>query len=167
MLACEQHVEQQPELIHIGSGRRQIPEHLLRSGVFRSQRGFIDARRVIVGRRIRAQQLRDAEIEQLHLAVARHEYVRGLEIAVNDEVTVRVRHRRDHVYEQAHAIDDRQRLRLAIVIDARTIDIFQRQERHTVDTSPCIEKSRNVRMSETRKYLALQPEPIGAAGPAH
>ncbi len=43
--------------------------------------------------------LGDAEVEQLHDAVVADENVRRLEVAVNDQVPVRVLHRLAHVAE--------------------------------------------------------------------
>ena len=59
--------------------------------------------------RVAFEQLGDAEIEQLHLSVRAHQHVRRLEIAVHDQVRVRVRHGGEHVEEQADARIDAER----------------------------------------------------------
>jgi len=54
-----------------------------------------------------AEDLRDPDVEQLYLPVAGHENVRRLEIPMDDEVLVRVRHRIAHTPEQIDALVDR------------------------------------------------------------
>ena len=79
--------------------RRPAAAHLLRRGVGRGHQAQAGARRSSPGRR-RVELLGDAEVEQLHRPVGRHQDVRRLEIAVDDAVAVRVLHRLAHRAEQ-------------------------------------------------------------------
>ena len=55
--------------------------------------------------------LREPEVEQLHHAVAVHEDVRRLEVAVDDEIAMRILRRLAHRQEQPHTLLDAERSR--------------------------------------------------------
>ncbi|MEZ4308281.1 MAG: hypothetical protein R3F14_09580 [Polyangiaceae bacterium] len=89
---CEQPVEDRPERPHVGA-----PVHVTR--IPDLLRGHVERRAQHVARRgellvVRAQHLRDAEVEHLHerraVRLADEEQVRRLEIAMNDPEAVRL-----------------------------------------------------------------------------
>ena len=72
MLAAEKHEEQHAERIDIGRGRHRIAEHLFRGGELRRQRAtsFAGELGCLARSSLVLEQLGDAEVEQLHRAVA-------------------------------------------------------------------------------------------------
>jgi hypothetical protein len=94
---------------------------LLGRGVFGRHQRRGGARR-FVGAGI--EQLGDAEVEQLERAVRCDEHVRGLDVAMHDEVAMRVRHRVADVEEQREAR-----------VDVEPPRIAMREQRLAVDDS--------------------------------
>ena len=70
-----------------------------------------------IGVGFRFEQLGDAEVEQLHRAVGGHEDVVGLEVAMHDEVLMRVTHGRAHLQEELHALAHAELPRIAPGVD--------------------------------------------------
>ncbi len=114
------------------------------------------ARRLV--RLVGLDQLGDAEVEQLHLAVARDEHVRRLQVAVDDQVRVRVRDGREHVEQQPQPRVDAQRSPIAIFVEALAVDVFQHEERLAGRRDARIDEMRDVRMREPREDAAFAPE---------
>ncbi len=106
------------------------------------------------------EQLGDAEIEQLHLAVRGHQDVRGLEVAVHDQVGVRVGDRRQHVEEQPHARLDAQAPRVAVAVDALAVDVLEHQVRLAVRRDAGVDQLRDVRVAQPGEDAALAPEAL-------
>ncbi len=104
-------------------------------------------------------QLGDAEIEQLHAAFARDKDVRRFEIPVNDEVGVRVRHRRQHIEKEPHTRIDREPIRVAISIDRLAINVLEHEIRLTDLGDAGIDEMRDVRMRELGENTGLTCEP--------
>src|SRR5262249_10289438 len=69
-----------------------------------------------------AQYPRNAEVEQLRLAGRVDQDVRRLQIAVDDQVAMRVRHRAADAEKKGEHVADRQALRIRI--DRRAVDVF-------------------------------------------
>jgi hypothetical protein len=86
---AQQFVQHDPQGIDVGGGRDRLAAHLLRCGVVGGQQADMHVRedrgRVLVG-----EQPRNAEVEQLQLAVARHQHVGGLQVAMDDQLRVRL-----------------------------------------------------------------------------
>ena len=88
------------ERVDVDGGRERLPGDLLRCGVIERERaaGVAGELRFVGGALLH--QLRDAEIEELHLPALRYEDVGGLQVAVQDKVGVRVRDRIDHLIDE-------------------------------------------------------------------
>ena len=86
--ASGQHlVQHHAQGVHVGGGRDALPADLLGRGVarrHRSRAGLREARRVGI------EHLGDAEVQQLHLTRRRDVHVRRLQVAMHDEVSMRV-----------------------------------------------------------------------------
>jgi hypothetical protein len=70
------------------------------------------------------EELGDAEVEQLDLAVGAHQHVRGLQVPVHDQVRVCVRDRGRHVEEQPDPRLGAQAVGLAIGVDVRAVHVL-------------------------------------------
>ena len=106
----------------------------------------------------RLEQLRNAEIEQFRDAVRRHEDVRRLEIAVHDQVLMRVLHGVAHLEEQAQALLDRQPLLLAPRGDLHAGDVLENNVGRAVISGAAVEQSRDVGVLQVRENLPLATE---------
>ena len=85
----QQFVQHHAERVHVGHGRDRFAADLLRRGVVQREGAHAGAR-VLDHRLLAVEQLGDAEIEQAHFAGGRHQDVGRLEVAVHDQVGVRV-----------------------------------------------------------------------------
>ena len=102
-----------------------------------------------------AEQLRDPEVEELDLPAARHEDVRGLQVAVHDEAPVRVVDRGADAEKELDPPRHRETVRVAVFPDRRPFDVLHREERKAVGRHAAVEESRDPRMLETGEDLAL------------
>jgi hypothetical protein len=157
MATDQQHIQKHAELIHVGGGRRELAEKLLRRSVFGREHDLIDerARRFITIRPLSADQLGDAEIKQLDCAVASDEHVRRLEVAMHDQVAMRMRDRQHRIHEQSNPCLDVEVVRIAVPVDAIAIDVLQDQELLAVGSRAGIEQPRDVRMRQARQQPAF------------
>ena len=122
MAAREQQVQQHAERVDVGRRRHLAAVHLLGRGVRRRQHGIALPCERLNTIALRFEQVGDAEVEQLHLPVSRDEHVRRFQVAVHDEVGVRVRDRREHVEEQIHAAVDGKLVHVAVAVDGLAVD---------------------------------------------
>ena len=87
--------DQRAERVDIGRRRHRLAAHLFRARRTRGVIGPLPSRVSVGVRAARSsvplvQDLGDAEVEQLDLPVGRHQRVRRLQVAMDDEVLVRV-----------------------------------------------------------------------------
>ena len=100
-LSGEQFVQQHAEPVDIRHRRHSRAAKLLRAGVLRCQHLGAEHRRHRVA--LVLQQLGDAEVEQLRHAVGGDQDVRWLDVAMHDEVLMRVGHGGAHLAKQSGA----------------------------------------------------------------
>ena len=112
------------------------------------------------------EQLGDTEVEQLDLTSDADEHVGRLEVAVNNQVGMRVRDRLQHIEEETETGVDVQPVLVAIVVDALALHVLEHQVRVARLRYTRIDKVGNVRMREPREDVALAPEAL-FAGAAH
>jgi hypothetical protein len=160
--AGEQLEQERAERMHIGAGRRCLAAPLLGRGVVGREgaAGRLGQRR---GRRaarggVVVEQLGDAEIEQLHLPGAVDQDVRRLQVAVQDQLAVRMRDRADHVLQQAHARAEVEPVAVAPLVDRRALDVLEHQIRLLPLGHAGVDQPSDVRMVEPREQLAFAPE---------
>jgi hypothetical protein len=165
MDAGEQYVEEDAERVDIGRGRHRGALDLLGRCVVGSERAAAGLRQLgrRFGRVFAAEQLGDAEVEQLHLPLGGHEDVARLEIAVEDEVAVGVRDRVEHVENEADAGADVEPALVAPAVDRHAVDMLEDEIRLAAFGDAGVEEARDVRMRESRERLALAREPRRAA----
>ena len=92
-----QFMQQQPERVHVGGGGGAVAGELFGRGVADGVGALVEAGGI--GAAV-VEQFGDAEVEQFRVAIGRHQHVGGLEVAMHDEVAMRVRHRRTHLPHQ-------------------------------------------------------------------
>ncbi|HRD98964.1 MAG TPA: hypothetical protein PLA97_21505 [Rubrivivax sp.] len=95
------------------------PGHLFGAGVARRQRSAD-----LAGL---AQQLRHAEVQQHRVPVLAHQHIARLDVAVHDQLTVRVAHRTAHLFEQGQHRFQIQPPIAAIAVQRVTLDVFHHQ----------------------------------------
>ncbi|MFN8587523.1 MAG: hypothetical protein U0704_06935 [Candidatus Eisenbacteria bacterium] len=105
-----------------------------------------------------ADQLGDAEIEQLRAAFAVHEDVARLEIAVHDQVAVRELDGLAHAEEALHARTHVERMLVAPAVDGQAVHELHDEVGLAVGRRAAVEQSRDVRVREGREQLALAAE---------
>ena len=161
MLPAQQLVQQHAERIDVGRRRDRTAGHLLRRGVLRRQRRAglpRQPRHAVV-----FDQLGDAEVEQLDLSVGGHEDVRGLEVAMHDQVGMRVGHGRQHVEEQANALLDAQARFVAVGVEVPALDELEHQVGLARVGHAGVDQPGDVRMGEPREDGAFAPEALFTA----
>ena len=104
---------------------------------------------------IRGDERRDAEVQQVRLAVGRDEDVAWLQIAMDDEIAVRELHRAADLQKQAEPVVDGERRVLAVVVDAPTVDVFHDEIGQSLFGCAAIEEPRDQRMFELGEDLPL------------
>ncbi len=164
MVAGEQLEEQDAEGVDVGGGRDRAAGDLLGRGVLRRQRDT-----ALTGqhrhRFVVAEQLGDAEVEQLDLAAGGDEHVRRLQVAVDDQVGVGVRDRRLDVQEQADARLDAEPLVVAVAIDVLAVDVLQHQVGLPGSRDAGVDQPRDVRVRELGQHRPFAAEPALAFPP--
>ena len=83
--SADQFVEQQSQRVNVGRRGRAFAAQLLGRGVFR--REHARCRGLLVAG---VEHARDAEVEQLYRAVAGNEHVRGFQVAMHDQLRMRM-----------------------------------------------------------------------------
>ena len=156
--AGQQLVQDDPERVHVARGRDGFPPHLLGAGVFRvSARKSVAVRSGVDAFALRLQQLRDSEIEELGLP-CRDENVLGLEVAVHDEVRVRVLNGRADLAEQLQPVANRELPTPAMLQQRLALDVLHDEIGLARLRRPSVEQPRDVRMIERRRDLPLSAE---------
>jgi hypothetical protein len=103
-----------------------------------------------------AEQLGNAEVEQLDLAVAIDQHIVGLEIAMHDQIAVGELHRGAQLLKQLHASAAIETLLDHMTDDGRAIDVFHGDVRRAVGVLAAINELRDVRMAQAREQASLQ-----------
>ena len=157
-LAAQQLVEHDAERIHVAGRAERLAEQLLGARVRDRQRPPGHAGQLGLDQRVAAlgfHQLRDAEIEQPHLALRGDEDVRRLQVAVDHEVRVRMLDREQHLSEQPDPRLDTQRARVAPRGQRLAFDVFKREPGLACGRDARIVQPGNVRVVQRRKDVAL------------
>src|SRR5690242_6508949 len=96
----------------------------------------------------RTHELCDAEVEQLGPAVGGDENVRWFEIAVDDEVLVRVLHRVTDGGHEVEPLRGRKRVGGAITVDRLAVDMLHREPGNAVLRHSAVDEPSDARMLE-------------------
>ena len=147
-LAGQQLVQQHAQRIHVGSGGQRLPAHVLGAGVGRRHRGEFGRlwRRVGV-----LQGACDAEVEQLGFAVAGDQDVVRLQVAMHDQVPVRLLHAGADLQEQSQARAQVEPVAFAVVDQRAAVDELHRQPRDAGLGAAAVEDAGDVGMLQARQ----------------
>src|SRR6202158_1537905 len=157
MLPGEQQIKQNAQGVDVGGGADWTAGDLLRGGVCERQRSFAFARE---RHRVVFQQLGNSKVEQLDLTIAGDEHVGRLDVAVDNQVGMRVRHRRRHIDKQPEARVDVQHALIAIHIDVLSLDVFENQIRLAVGKYAGVDQVRDVRVRQPGEEAAFSLESL-------
>ena len=106
----------------------------------------------------RIEELRDTEVEQLHLPVVRHQDVGRLEVPVHDEIAVRVLDGLGHHEKELQAPGERQPVSVAVAVNRFALDQLHREERAAVIRRAAVEQLGDGWMIERGEDRSLLPE---------
>ena len=162
--AREEEIEQGAQGVDVGGRGHALARDLLGRGErrgegaprFQRQLG----RRAVPG--VPLEELGDAEVEELHPAVLRHHDVRRLEVAVDDEVRVGVRHGGEDVEEEPDAGLDVEGPALAPAVDRLALDVLEHEVRLAGRGDAGVEELGDVGVFQPRQDRGLAAE---AGGP--
>ena len=124
---------------------------------FRRQRAARVARELggVAQRRLVFEELGDSEIQQLDVAAFPDQHVRRFEVAVNDQIRVRLRDCGEYFEKQAQARTDIETLGVAVDVDRLALDVLEHEVRLTRVGDAGVDQSRDVRMRKSREEAAL------------
>jgi hypothetical protein len=159
----EQRKQQQTELVHIGADRHRLASELLGGRVRGRHDTVAGQREPGVPARV-VQPLRNPEVEELHVSVFVHEDIRRLEIAMDDEIAVRVLDGLAHLAEQAEAPGEVERVRFAVLVQRHALDQFHHEVRRPLVGHPAAEQPGDVWVAQTGQGFALPREAALRAG---
>ena len=162
--AGEDLVEQHAERVDVGGAADRGAADLLGRGELRGHDQEPRPREILALRP--ADQLGDAEVEQLRLAAGGDEDVGGLEVAVDHEVLVRVGHRVAHGGKQLQPLVQRQVVGLAVAVDRLALDQLHREVGQALLGDPAVHQPRDPRVLQQRQDPPLLDEAPEHAGPA-
>ena len=155
--STKQKVQNYTKAVDVSCRGHRFAEHLLRRRVLARHRP-----RVCVGQfgavGIFYQRFGDAEVEQLGFARGRHQDVRWFQIAMHDQVAMRVLHRVADFQQQLHAPADIQALPIAPLRDRLAVDEFEGEIRRAIVADAAIVQLRDVRMGQPGQRVAFAQE---------
>jgi len=114
--------------------------------------------RGVAGEGCRLDQLRQAEVEQFHDAIDADENIRCLDVAMNDEIAMRVLCRFRGEQKKLDPAADGGSPRVAVGIDRLSLDVLQHEIRLTHFSDAAVQQTPDVRMIQRRENLPLGPE---------
>ncbi len=115
------------------------------------------------------EQLGDPEIEQLHLAVGRHQDVAGLEIPVHDEILMGELDRLADRPEQTQPLGDGEATLVTVAVDRRAGDVLHGEVREPHLGDAGIEQLGDVGVLQPGQHSPLlqeAPHPVARSEPA-
>nr|WP_174839751.1 hypothetical protein [Solimonas terrae] len=155
--AAEQPVQQHAERVDIGDDGDRGTAHLLGCGVLRRHRPAAEARQFGLGpgAGFVLDEFGNAEVEQLRLAVRCHENVRRFDVAMHDQVCMRMADGGADLQEQGDARRQIELPGVAPAIDAIALDILDCQIELAARQDAGIEQTRDVAMRELAEDAAF------------
>jgi hypothetical protein len=169
--ACEQLAQQHAQRPHVGGGGHGLAPHLLGRGPGGGKGTLAGARDRRGGRRRAVfafvEQPRDAEVQQLDLALAVDHHVARLQVAMHHQLRVGGGDGLHHVDEQPQAGFHVQLALIAPAIDGLAAHQLQHQvglATFTVAGHPGVEQARDVWVFQPRQDAALALEALARLG---
>ena len=152
-------MQQHAERVYVGSGGDGSTANQLRTGIERRQLAGTGRLGRLGGFRLR-ESARDAEVHEHHATIGRHENVGRLEVAVHDEIPMRVLHRGADVAEQVQPRLDGQPAIVAVAVDVLAVDVLHREPGEPVGGDAAVEQPRDSGVVEAGEDLPLVEEPL-------
>ena len=156
----EELVEDRPERPGVGCHRDRLPAQELGRGVLGRERARARGA-VLVGVRVLADEPRDSEVQQLHLAGGRHQDVGGLEVEVQHEVAVRVGDRVAYVEEEREPRPHVEGVLVAPAGERHAVHELHGEPRPAVVEHATVDQARDSRVVEAREDPPFRQE-LGA-----
>ena len=156
-------VEENTQLVDVGGGRDLLSADLLRGGVRGGEEPATRPRGGELG--VLLEELRDPEVQQLHLALLVHQDVGRLQVPVHDELTLGIAKCVAHVGEEPESSPHTQPRLVAVPGDRHPVDVLHRQPRAAVGRDPTVVQPGDVPMLEPCEYLSLTEEPLDQVPP--
>ena len=125
--AGEQLVQHDAERIDVRRRGERLPADLLGRCVAGREQPAGHLRELGFLRSFLGQELADAEVQQHDAPFGRHENVRRLQVAVNDQLRVRELHCFHHLHEQAQPLANAEQSLVAAVDQLRAGDVLHRE----------------------------------------
>ncbi len=157
-LARQQFIEQHAQRVHVRHRGHAGAAELLGACVLRRHH-----LRTQLGRQERAvafQQFGNAEVEQFRRTVGGHENVRWFDVAMNDEMLMRVRDGRADLSKEYEPRLDRQPARPAVLVDRQAVDVLEHEVRNPFVGGPTVEQARDIRVIEAGEDLSFVTEAL-------
>ena len=151
-----QFAEEYTQRVDVGRGGDRAAVELFRRGVGRRHRGMLRAGGLSV--RLRFEQLGDAEVEQLDIALAGDQHVRRFKVAMHDQRAVRGFDRAADLHEQREPLAQVERMLARVLGDRRAVDQLERDVRDAGIGDAAFDEMRDAGMAQLRQCKALGTE---------
>ena len=151
--------EQHAKGVDVGGRGDGLAAHLLGRGVVGRQHPHARHRPRRQLGVVGIEQLGDAEVQELGCAVRRHDDVRGLDVAVDDQVAMCVTHGFADHEEEPQPFLEREVLIARVRVDRPSLDVLHHQVGPSIARGPAVDESRDVRVLQRGEDLPLGPEP--------
>ena len=99
--------------------------------------------------------VRNSEVEQFRNAVIGDDDVAGLDVAMHDQILMRVLHRAAHRAKQGESLVNAQRTRFAVIANGFSRHVLHDEIRYAVGCCAAVEQTRDVRMFKCRQNLSF------------
>src|SRR5258707_9406512 len=157
LVSGEKDVEDDSERVNVARSRDRVSSDLLGTGESRGQKAYL-RHRLLERRSLGLENLRHPEIEQLGNALFGDEDVAGLDVAVDNQVSVRILHRAADFGKQLEPARNGETVRVAIAVDALAIDVLHHKVGQAFFGCSAIQQRGDVRMYERGENLPLVPK---------
>jgi hypothetical protein len=164
--AAEQLIQNHAQRVHVRCGGERLAEDLFGRCVVRRERAPGKSGELGFLRLSFLQQLRNAEVQQAHLARGGNQDVRRLQVAVHDEIPMRVRDCIRHLREQPQARIHIELSIAAMLVDGLAFNVLEREIRLAIRSETRIVQMRNIRVIQRRENFPLARHPLRQAGSA-
>jgi hypothetical protein len=151
-------VEEDAERIHVARSRDRVSPDLLGARVLRRHHRSERLRRRLLAVLSGREELRDPEVEELRRPVRIHQDVSRLQVAVDDEILVRVVDRFADGAEHLEPLSRRDLQSIAVLRDGPAVDELHDEIGLSFFRRSAIEDRGDVRMLETAENLPLLEE---------
>ncbi len=157
--AREQTVEQQAQLVDLGSDRHRRARNLLGAGILRRQpaTGGLGQRRFL--RRVEILlHPGQPEIQQLDLTIAGYQHVGRLDVPMQDQLSVGILQRRADLFEKVQTLADVETVLAGKTVDRQTFDVLHCKPGPPVVGHAAVDESCDARVFKPGKHIALALE---------